>query len=98
MRLKGRHWLLLWLALFLAVAALVTGRQSASYRLSRELVELKQEHAALDARRAELERRIRAGTGRQILTTRVAEALGLHSPADSEMTLFLTPTLPQEQR
>lgn len=91
MQLKGRHWLLLWLGLFLAVAALVIARQSASYRLARELGTLRAERASLEARRAELERRIRGASSRQILGGRAFRALGLHDPADSELVLFPLP-------
>lgn len=98
MRLKGRHWLLLWLGLFLGVAALITWRQSAAYQLSGELVRLKEQHATLDARRSGLERRIRGATGRHVLESQVAERLGLHVAADSEMTLFPRPRGREDSR
>jgi cell division protein FtsB len=91
MRLKGRHWLLLWLGLFLAVAAVVIARQAASFRLARELGKLRTEHASLEARRAELERRIRGASSRQVLGSRAFRALGLHDPSDSEFMLFRVP-------
>lgn len=91
MRLKGRHWLLLWLALFLAVATVVIARQSAGYRISRELGKLRTERASLEARRAELERRIRGASSRQVLGGRAFRALGLHDPSDSELVLFPVP-------
>jgi len=91
MRLKGRHWLLLWLGLFLAVAAVVIARQSASFRLAREVGKLRTERASLEARRAELERRIRGASSRQVLGSRAFRALGLHDPSDSEFMLFPVP-------
>ena len=99
MRLKGRHWLLLWLGLFLAVATVVIARQSAGYRLARELGNLRTERASLEARRAELERRIRGASSRQVLGSRAFRALGLHDPADSELVLFPIPKgQPREPR
>ena len=99
MRLKGRHWLLLWLALFLGVAAVVIARQSAGYRISRELGRLQTERASLEARKAELERRIRSASSRQVLGSRAFRALGLHDPADSELILFPVPEgAPREPR
>ena len=99
MPLKGRHWLLLWLGLFLAVAAVVIARQSASYRVARELSKLRSERASLEARRSELERRIRGASSRQVLGSRAFRALGLHDPADSELVLFPLPkSLTRERR
>ena len=94
MRLKGRHWLLLWLGLFLGVAAVVIARQSAGYRLAREVSRLRTERASLEARRSELERRIRSASTRQTLGARAFRALGLHDPADSELVLFPVPQKP----
>ena len=91
MPLRGRHWLLLWLGLFLVVAAVVIARQSASFRIARELGKLRGERASLEARRAELERRIRGASSRQVLGSRAFRALGLHDPADSELVLFPMP-------
>ena len=91
MRVKGRHWLLLWLGLFLLVAAVVIARQSASFRLARELGRLRSERASLEARRSGLERRIHGASSRQVLGGRAFRALGLHDPADSELVLFPMP-------
>lgn len=90
MRVKGRHWVLLWLALFLVVAGSVIARSSASYRIARDLNLLRDERASLEARRAELERRIRAASSRQVLSERAARA-GLRQPEDSEYVLFRWP-------
>ena len=46
---------------------------------------------ALEAQRGDLERRIRAGSSRQVLVPIVERALGLHEPADSEFVLFAVP-------
>lgn len=84
MTLKGRHWVMLWLALFLAVATIVQVRQTAAYRLSRRVGALRQERANLEARQADLERRIREASSRAVLGRIAEEKLGLHFPRDSE--------------
>jgi hypothetical protein len=91
MRLKGRHWLMLWLVIFLGVLVAITTRQAAGFRTARRLRELREERLALEARRGDLERRIRAGSSRQVLVPIVERALGLHEPADSEFVLFALP-------
>ena len=45
MTLKGRHWVMLWLALFLLVATVVQVRQTASIRMARRVAGLRQERA-----------------------------------------------------
>jgi cell division protein FtsL len=90
MTLKGRHWVLLWLALFLLVAAIVTMRGTVAYRLSRELTQLHTERASLEGVRADLERRISAGSSRMVLLDRARKA-GLHIATDSEIKLFQVP-------
>lgn len=91
MRLKGRHWLMLWLVLLLGVLGAITARQAAGFRTARRLRELREERLALESRRAELERRIRAASSRQVLVPLAERTLGLHEPADSEFVLFALP-------
>lgn len=91
MRLRGRHWLVLWLVLLLGVLGSITARQAAGFRTARRLRELREERMALEARRGELERRIRVGSSRQVLVQIVEHALGLHEPSDSEFVLFAVP-------
>jgi hypothetical protein len=91
MRLRGRHWLVLWLVLLLGVLGSITARQAAGFRTARRLRDLREERMALDARRGELERRIRVGSSRQVLVPIVEHALGLHEPSDSEFVLFAMP-------
>ena len=90
MRLKGRHWLMLWLLIFLCALLAITTRQTAGFRTARRLRELRDQRLALEAQRGELERRIRLGASRQVLIP-TARALGLHEPADSEFVLFAVP-------
>ncbi len=98
MRLKGRHWLMLWLLLFLLVLLGITTRQTAGFRTARRLRDLQEERSALEARRGDLERRIRLASSRQVLVPIVERALGLHEPADSEFVLFAVPPADSEER
>jgi hypothetical protein len=91
MRLKGRHWLMLWLIIVLGVLVAITTRQTAGFRTAGHVRELREQRMALEAQRGELERRIRAGSSRQVLVPIVQRALGLHEPADSEFVLFTVP-------
>lgn len=90
MQLKGRHLVLLWLLLFLVVASLIVARQSAAIADARELTQLRQTRATLEARQADLERRLRAASSRRVLGERAAR-LGLRAPADSELTMLPRP-------
>lgn len=97
MRLKGRHWLMLWLVIFVCVLLAVATRQSAAFRTARRLGELREERTALEARRGELERRIRVASSRQVLVPIAERTLGLHQPSDSEFVLFVVPPRGGEQ-
>jgi hypothetical protein len=44
-----------------------------------------------EARRADLERRIRQASGREVLQAKAERELGLHLPADNEFVLFRVP-------
>jgi hypothetical protein len=91
MRLKGRHWVLLWLLIFLGGALVVVARQTAAFRTARRLRDLREERSSLEARRADLERRIRLASSRQVLVPIAERLLHLHEPADSEFVLFALP-------
>ena len=80
MTLKGRHWVMLWLALFLGVAAAVQLRQTAAIRSAGRLARLRQERITLESRQADLERRIREASSRQVLGRKAQEDLHLHFP------------------
>jgi len=93
MRLKGRHWLMLWLVVFVCVLLAIAARQSAGFRAARRLGDLREERMVLEARRAELERQIRVASSRQVLVPLAERTLGLHEPSDSEFTLLpVTPS------
>jgi hypothetical protein len=95
MRLKGRHWVLVWLGVFLLTAAAVIGRQTSAFHAARRVRDLREQRSALEARRADLERRIREASGRRVLEARAAGDLGLHYPADDEFTLLAVPAMPE---
>ncbi len=92
MRLKGRHWVLLWLVLFLVVALAVAARQSAAIGIAREVRELRAERLTLEAKRADLERRIREASSRRVLGAR-AERLGLRYPSERQQQTLVVPFL-----
>jgi cell division protein FtsB len=94
MQLKGRHWVLLWLFIFLGGAVAVVARQTAALQTARRLHDLREERRSLEARRADLERRIRLASSRQILIPIARRNFGLHEPADSEFVLFPIPLAP----
>jgi cell division protein FtsL len=81
---------MLWLLLFLVVAVGVVARQSSGFRLATSLRQLREERATLEAKAADYERRIREASSRRSLG-RIAENLGLHEPADSEVTPLVVP-------
>ena len=97
MKVKGRHWLLLWLLLILLVSAAVVARQTAAFKAARRVGELREQRTALEARRADLERRIREASGRQVLVPKAERDLGLHLPADNEFILFAVPGGPADR-
>ena len=88
MTLKGRHWVMLWLVVFLAVAGVVVARSAAGLATARALADARDRRAALEARRGDLEREIRQASSRQVLIPRVEAAFGLHLPSDSDFVLF----------
>ena len=86
MTLRGRHWILFWLLVFLATAMSVATRQRAALDSARRLGELTTRRIQLEAQRTELIRRIDLITSREVLVPRMERA-GLHLPSDRENTL-----------
>jgi len=85
-RVRGRHWVVLWLVVFLGVAVTIQARQAAAIRAARRVSQLREQRTALEAERAALEREIRLRTGRKELGRVAEDELGLHFPNDSEFT------------
>lgn len=91
MTLKGRHWVMLWLVVALGALGSVAARQSSGYATAQQLRLARDERASLEARRGELERRIRQASSRQVLVPRAEANLGLHEPAAREITVLVVP-------
>lgn len=91
MKLKGRGWVAVWLLALLAVLAWVVARQTAAHLVATELRLAQDERSTLEARRADLLRRIREAGSRAVLVPRV-ESLGLRLPVDSEIVILQVPS------
>jgi len=91
MALKGRHWLAFWLLAVLGALSLVVWRQTDGLRAARVLREAREQRAALEGKKSELERRIRTAESRAVLVPRAQQG-GLRQPADTEIILFPVPT------
>ena len=84
MRLKGRHWVLLWLLIFLGGAVAVVARQTAGVQTARRLHDLREERAASKPAAPSSSARSESPRSRQVLVPMAERDLGLHEPADSE--------------
>lgn len=93
MTLKGRHWVMLWLVVALGMLGSVAARQSSGYATAQNFRAARDERAALEARRGELERRIRHASSRQVLVPRATATLGLHEPIAGEITVLTVPAV-----
>ena len=87
---RGRYWLALWLLFFLVALAWVVARQTTSVATAARLAAARNARSLLEARKAELQRRVRGARSRGVLIPR-AEALGLRLPADSEIVILRIP-------
>ncbi len=94
MSFRGRHWVAIWLLVFLAVAWLVIARQTSAIRAAGELTLVRAQRADLEGHRIDLERRIRAAQSRAVLVPRARQRLGLRLPADTEIILLPVPAGP----
>lgn len=92
MMLRGRHWLVLWLMLFLGVAAAVVTRQREALHVAQHLSELKDRKTELLGEKADLERQIKLATSRAVLVPKMEKA-GLHRPTDVENTYLKVDSL-----
>ncbi|HET9387541.1 MAG TPA: hypothetical protein VFO67_20570 [Gemmatimonadales bacterium] len=95
MAFRGRHWIAFWLVALLAALWLVIARQTAALNAARALDDLREERAALEGRRAELDRRVRTAQSRAVLLPK-ARQQGLRLPADTEIILIPTPSEPRQ--
>lgn len=79
---------MLWLLVFLVVAVAIQARQAAAVLTARRVARLREEHTALAAQRAAIEREIRLATSRKELGDRAVRELGLHSPGNGELQVL----------
>ncbi len=91
MTLRGRHWVAIWLAGFLATAALVVWRQTTALAAARRLKDLQTTRTALDATRAATAAAIRHARSRAVLIPLAESRLGLRLPLDSEIVILQDP-------
>ena len=92
MRLKGRHWVAIWLAGFLVTAAAVVWRQSEALTTVRQLRALEQTRGALEATRADAIAAIRHAQSRAVLVPLAQARLGLRLPQDTEIVILQVPS------
>ena len=85
---KGRHWLIVWLGLFLVSAGAVVWRQSASLATSRDLQQLEKTRGQLDVTKANLQAQILRDRSRAVLVPLAQQRLGMRLPQDSEITIL----------
>ena len=93
MQLKGRHWVILWLVAFLAVAAVVIARQTRAHLLAGELSAARERRQVLEAEMAELTSAIRQASSREVIGPK-AQAMGMRVATGAEVTIF--PVIPAD--
>lgn len=91
MTLKGRHWIAIWLAWFLVVAAAVVWRQTAALQTARELRALQAARGALETTRAAAAAAVRRARSRAVLEPIARQRLGLRPPNDTEIVILQRP-------
>ena len=89
MKVKGRHWTILWMLIFLAVAMVIVGRQKSALATSRRLAKLESERIALDGKMTELEQTIHKAVSREVLVPLAERKLGLILPGGDNSTSIL---------
>lgn len=98
MAVRGRHRFFFWLVAVCIALWLVVWRQTDSFRLARELRDIRTQRTALEGRLSDYERRIRQATSRDQLMVRVAQRLGLRRARDSEIIRITVPDSTGEPR
>ena len=89
--LKGRHWVVIWLAGFLLTALIVVRRQSAALETARQVQDLRTTRAALEVTQASLAADVARARSRAVLVPLAQRRLGLRLPQDSEITILQNP-------
>ena len=88
---RGRHWVVFWLACFLAVALTIVWRQSSALATSRELQQLQKTRGALEVSKSAIIGGIHQARSRGVLVPLAEQKLGLRLPQDSEITILQDP-------
>ena len=91
MKLKGRHWVALGLAGFLAVAASVVWRQTEALKTATTLRTLQNARGALETGKAAAIADVRRARSRAVLVPLAERRLGLRLPQDSEIVILQRP-------
>ena len=91
MKLKGRHWVAVWLAGFLVTAAAIVWRQTRALDTVRQLRTLQATRAALEATRADAIGAIRHAQSRAVMVPLAEARLGLRLPQDTEIVILQVP-------
>jgi hypothetical protein len=94
MAVRGRHRFVFWLLAVCAALWLVIWRQTDSFRVARQLNEIRASRATLEASRSALEGRTRAASSRDMLIPLAAARFGLREARDSEIIRFPLPAAP----
>jgi hypothetical protein len=88
---KGRHWVAIWLAGFLAVAAAVVWRQTEALKTATTLRALQNARGALETGKAAAIADVRRARSRAVLVPLAERRLGLRLPQDSEIVILQRP-------
>lgn len=91
MAIRGRHRFFFWLVAACLALWLVVWRQTDSFRLARELGDIRRQRTTLEGRLSDYERRVRSAASREQLMLRVATRLGLRRARDSEIIRIPAP-------
>jgi hypothetical protein len=92
--LRGRHWIAIWLAAFLATAAAVAWRQTVAFRTAGELRRLQTARGALETSRAAAAAAVRRARSKDVLAPLVESRLGLRPANDTEIVILQRPDGP----
>ncbi|HTT66985.1 MAG TPA: hypothetical protein VMF70_03055 [Gemmatimonadales bacterium] len=91
MKMRGRHWVALWLGGFLVMGAAVVWRQTAALATARQLKALQTTRQALEVTRAAASAEIRRAASRAVLVPLAQSRLHLRLPLDTEIVILQDP-------
>jgi hypothetical protein len=90
-KLRGRHWVALWLAGFLVMGAVVVWRQTAALATARQLKTLQTTRQALEVTRAAAGAEVRRAASRAVLQPLAESRLHLRLPQDTDIVILQDP-------